>query len=313
MLKASKITLAKRLAPLSISLAALMVVAACARTKGGSEVEITNETAEETLQTALQKTGNFDHLSDMFTDKNMALSAKVLGATLAGQNRTTQGDIDLQFKVVIGDHEPIIAQGTANKVGADLKIKSPAIDDGKYKISANCGDEKCVLVSVNIVEQAEQEATPMTLGSEVADEVKADGSTTATSESAKPVEAPVVAPVVAPKATKQTVPVAHIVMLFRTTLKDAATETKAEETARQGTFTMFWQTPSSQKDGMLSRDKFSFEQGVALKTGKATAEQIKADVAAAKVKVDAAPATEGDEATDVNAPATATARQRWSR
>ena len=304
------VSTAKRLAPLTASLLALCVIAACARTNGG-KASISKETPEAQVESMLQKTGNGDFSGKKFLPENMALSAKIAGAEITkAANRGDDKGIDIELGLVMTDlDQEIVAVGRANPLGGALNYSKEAVP--KYLLAAKCGGDHCDQLTVSVVEQAEEPVT-MTASSEMH---AVDGSTATTPEKASSTGAPIedaVTPAVLPSdvpvSEKKIVAKAESRLVFGIKkLAEGAKETDEEKTARQNTYVLVWKSPTDAST-MIKQHYNDLKEGRLLKKGMTQA-QIDTERAAAdaKTKADAdaaKAATEKDDESGDDKPVT---------
>jgi hypothetical protein len=152
----SKMRRAFRLAPVAASLAALALVAACARTNG--KAPITAETKAKIVDKIKSTIPDYDASAPA----NIALAARVMGASVVINNQSDTA-VDATVKIVMTDKPEQIARGTIqlnNPGGAFFRLQSiDGSTDQTLIIQARCESTQCSAISAELILQVEQSNT----------------------------------------------------------------------------------------------------------------------------------------------------------
>ena len=249
----SKVYRAVRLAPVVASLAALAMVAACARTNG-NKTQISPQTQEKIANKVVSAV---DDYNAMLPD-NMAFAKIFQGATIKINERNDQG-VSADIQLLLADRQPITLHGAIigkESSGKFMDLKQMEVpSQDSISATATCGDAECrtVVAKISLLHPetpapadvvAEDAKAKLAQGATAAAAAvdaatppaatnvpvpAATGSDTSVPEVKDPAAVPAPAPVVAPAA----VPVKMVVVGMNVLVFEAIDKAPANETAAQ--------------------------------------------------------------------------------
>jgi len=203
----SKVRRTARLAPVMASLAALAMVAACARTNN-SKTQISPQTADQIAE-KIAASGFAAY--NQAAPENMEFAKSFQGASIVIEDRTDD-QVKAKIRILIANKKPITVEGVLAITGDSAKATTvdfaqvDGTDDQTISVKAKCLGSDCKGVGAEVFLMQEDTATTPAADTAKADASKADPTanlkiSAKVSKAATPAKATAATPAPAPDAT----------------------------------------------------------------------------------------------------------------
>ncbi len=153
-----------RFAPFAAGLAAMAMVAACARANDKAAItpEVKAKVDNKFVAAALKAVSGYN----AFTPENMSLAQRISGASVIIDKESNDGtSVDVKLKIVFnGDHSDLILVGQllmAEDANTEAKLvdEKTGLENEQFQVSARCASSKCQEITAEIHEMGDKSAS----------------------------------------------------------------------------------------------------------------------------------------------------------